>query len=50
MTLKPLVRELSYCHIPPAISAAVVLCLLAAAFRSALLGLPGRCFKHLSGT
>jgi predicted PurR-regulated permease PerM len=31
MTLKPLIRWLSYCHIPPAISAAVVLCLLMAA-------------------
>ena len=31
MTLKPLIRWLSYCHIPPAISAAVVLCLLVAA-------------------
>jgi predicted PurR-regulated permease PerM len=31
MTLKPLIRWLSYCHIPPAISAAVVLCLLTAA-------------------
>jgi predicted PurR-regulated permease PerM len=30
MTLKPLIRWLSYCHIPPAISAAVVLCLLTA--------------------
>src|SRR5450756_1649433 len=28
MTLKPLIRWLSYCHIPPALSAAVVLCLL----------------------
>ncbi len=28
MTLKPLIRWLSYCHIPPAISAAVVLILL----------------------
>jgi predicted PurR-regulated permease PerM len=26
MTLKPLIRWLSYCHIPPALSAAVVLC------------------------
>ena len=31
MTLKPLIRWLSYCHIPPALSAAVVLCLLMAA-------------------
>jgi predicted PurR-regulated permease PerM len=31
MTLKPLIRWLSYCHIPPALSAAVVLCLLVAA-------------------
>jgi predicted PurR-regulated permease PerM len=31
MTLKPLIRWLSYGHIPPAISAAVVLCLLVAA-------------------
>jgi predicted PurR-regulated permease PerM len=31
MTLKPLIRWLSCCHIPPGISAAVVLCLLAAA-------------------
>jgi len=30
MTLKPLVRWLSYCHIPPAVSAAVVLSLLVA--------------------
>jgi predicted PurR-regulated permease PerM len=30
MTLKPLIRWLSYCHIPPAISTAVVLCLLVA--------------------
>lgn len=30
MTLKPLIRWSSYCHIPPTISAAVVLCLLAA--------------------
>jgi predicted PurR-regulated permease PerM len=28
MTLKPLIRWLSCCHIPPALSAAVVLCLL----------------------
>ena len=28
MALKPLIRWLSYCHIPPALSAAVVLCLL----------------------
>jgi predicted PurR-regulated permease PerM len=28
MTLKPLIRWLSYCHIPPAVSAAVVLCFL----------------------
>ena len=28
MTLKPLIRWLSYCHIQPALSAAVVLCLL----------------------
>jgi predicted PurR-regulated permease PerM len=31
MTLKPLIRWLSYCHIPPALSAGVVLCLLVAA-------------------
>ena len=31
MALKPLIRWLSYCHIPPVISAAVVLCLLVAA-------------------
>jgi predicted PurR-regulated permease PerM len=31
MTLKPLIRWLSCCHIPPALSAAVVLCLLVAA-------------------
>jgi predicted PurR-regulated permease PerM len=31
MTLKPLIRWLSYCHIPPALSAAVVLCLLVSA-------------------
>src|ERR1039458_2950076 len=31
MTLKPLIRWLSYCHIRPALSAAVVLCLLVAA-------------------
>jgi predicted PurR-regulated permease PerM len=31
MALKPLIRWLSYCHIPPAFSAAVVLCLLMAA-------------------
>ena len=31
MTLKPLIRWLSYCHIPPALSAAVVLCLLVTA-------------------
>jgi len=31
MTLKPLIRWLSYCHIPPSLSAAVVLCLLVAA-------------------
>ncbi|HTA30855.1 MAG TPA: hypothetical protein VK731_10225, partial [Candidatus Cybelea sp.] len=30
MTLKPLIRWLSYCHIPPALSAAVVLGLLVA--------------------
>jgi predicted PurR-regulated permease PerM len=29
MTLKPLIRWLSYCHFPPALSAAVVLCILA---------------------
>ena len=28
MTLKPLIRWLSYCHIRPALSAAVVLCVL----------------------
>jgi hypothetical protein len=28
MTLKPLIRWLSWCHIPPALSAAVVICLL----------------------
>src|ERR1700679_3773966 len=31
MTLKPLIRWLSYCHIPPALFAAIVLCLLVAA-------------------
>ena len=31
MTLKPLIRWSSVCHIPPALSAAVVLCLLVAA-------------------
>lgn len=31
MTLKPFVRWLSYCHMPPALSAAVVLCLVVAA-------------------
>jgi predicted PurR-regulated permease PerM len=31
MALKPLIRWLSYCHIPPPLSAAVVLCLLVAA-------------------
>jgi len=31
MTLKPLIRWLSKCHIPPALSAAVVLCLFVAA-------------------
>jgi predicted PurR-regulated permease PerM len=31
MTLKPLIRWLSCCHIPPPLSAAVVLCLLVAA-------------------
>jgi predicted PurR-regulated permease PerM len=31
MALKPLIRWLSYCHIPPALSAAVILCLLLAA-------------------
>jgi predicted PurR-regulated permease PerM len=31
MTLKPVIRWLSYCHIPPALSAAVVLCFLVAA-------------------
>jgi predicted PurR-regulated permease PerM len=31
MTLKPLIRWLSCCHIPPALSAAVVLCCLVAA-------------------
>ncbi len=31
MTLKPLIRWSSCCHIPPALSAAVVLCLLVAA-------------------
>jgi len=31
MTLKPLIRWLSYCHIPPALSAAIVLALLTAA-------------------
>jgi len=31
ITLKPLIRSLSYCHIPPALSAAVMLCLLVAA-------------------
>jgi predicted PurR-regulated permease PerM len=31
MTLKPLIRWSSYCHIPPALSAAVVLCFLVGA-------------------
>lgn len=31
MTLKPFIRWLSYCHMPPALSAAVVLCLVVAA-------------------
>ena len=31
MTLKPLIRWLSCCHIPPALSAAIVLCLLVSA-------------------
>jgi predicted PurR-regulated permease PerM len=31
MALKPLIRWLSYCHIPPALSAAFVICLLVAA-------------------
>jgi len=31
MTLKPLIRWLSWCHIPPAFSAAIVLCLLVTA-------------------
>ncbi len=31
MTLKPLIRWLSYCHIPPALSAVIVLCLLGVA-------------------
>ncbi len=31
MTLKPVIRWLSYCHVPPGLSAAVVLCLLLAA-------------------
>jgi predicted PurR-regulated permease PerM len=31
MALKPLIRWFSWCHIPPALSAAVVLCLLVAA-------------------
>ncbi|HEY5043576.1 MAG TPA: AI-2E family transporter, partial [Verrucomicrobiae bacterium] len=31
MTLKPLIRWLACCHIPPALSAAVVLCFLVAA-------------------
>jgi predicted PurR-regulated permease PerM len=31
MTLKPLIRWLSCCHIPPALSAAIVLCLLVTA-------------------
>ena len=33
MALKPLIRWLSYCHIPPALSAAVVLSLLVARYR-----------------
>jgi predicted PurR-regulated permease PerM len=32
MALKPLIRWLSYCHIPPGLSAAVVLCFLVLAF------------------
>ena len=32
LTLKPLIRWLSYCRIPPALSAAVVLCLFVSAF------------------
>ena len=40
MTLKPLIRWSSYCHIPPPISAGVVLCLLVAAL--------GTGFFHLS--
>jgi predicted PurR-regulated permease PerM len=39
MTLKPLIRWLSCCHIPPAISAAVVLCLLVAAVGTGFLQL-----------
>ena len=39
MTLKPLIRWLSCCHIPPGISAAVVVCLLACAI--------GICFFEL---
>lgn len=31
MTLKPLIRWLSWCHIPPALSAALVLCILVTA-------------------
>jgi predicted PurR-regulated permease PerM len=31
MTLKPLIRWLSYCHIPPALSAVIMLCLLGVA-------------------
>jgi predicted PurR-regulated permease PerM len=42
MTLKPLIRWLTYCHIPPALSAAVVLCLLVSgvAIGSVQLGRP----------
>jgi predicted PurR-regulated permease PerM len=42
MALKPLIRWLSCCHIPPALSAAVLLCLLvsAVAFSSVQLGRP----------
>ncbi len=39
MTLKPLIRWLSWCHIPPGISAAVVVCLLVCAM--------GICFFEL---
>ena len=41
MTLKPLIRWLSSCHLPPAVSSAIVLCILAATLGIGLIQVSG---------